>query len=65
MACGCGGRNRVAGSTITVGGQTATIAGFEVTFPDGTQSTFLTQLEAKTARRKAGGGTIRPVVDSG
>lgn len=50
MACGCGGARR--GKQIT---------GYEVTSPDGTRKTYLTQTEARIALRSAGGGTIVPV----
>lgn len=56
MACGCGRKSLTAGSKI---------AGYEVTYPDGTKAPglFLTPLEAKKAIRSSGGGTIRQIVN--
>lgn len=58
MGCGCGSRsaNLVTSSGATYTGPAPT--GYTVTFPDGTTATYLTDLEAQRAARKAGGGRI-------
>lgn len=53
MGCNCGGKAR------TTGGKKDAPTKYELTRPDGTVSTYISQLEAKRERRKAGGGTIR------
>lgn len=51
MACSCGGKR-----TTTTSGATYV---YEVTAPDGAVTPYRTALEARTASRQAGGGTIR------
>lgn len=55
MGCNCGGGKR------TTSGKPADPVAYQLTRPDGTESTYISQLEAKRERRKAGGGTIRTV----
>lgn len=53
--CGC--RKNVASASGAVG----SITGFKYTAPDKTVSSYLTIIEARTAQRRNGGGTIQTI----
>lgn len=47
MGCNCGGRSSASGKHVWVK-------------PDGTEVEFATEVEAKAAKIRGGGGTVRP-----